>query len=346
VTLDRLEPHPSSLSGTESEPIRHDWARAQVRALFELPFPELIFRAQSIHRAHFDPREVQLSTLLSIKTGGCPEDCAYCPQSASYATGIKAEKLMGLDAVLGEARAAKAAGASRFCMGAAWRSPKERDLDQVAAMVEGVKALGLETCATLGMLTAAQAQRLSEAGLDFYNHNLDTSPEYYGAIISTRTYQDRLDTLAHVREAGIRVCCGGIVGMGESREDRIGMIATLASLPAHPESVPINMLVRVAGTPLAAREPLDPIEFVRTIAVARICMPQSVVRLSAGREEMSEETQALCFLAGANSIFCGPKLLTTPNPTTDRDRQMMDRLGLVPMTPGAPLVGARDDSVT
>jgi biotin synthase len=346
VTLDRLEPHPSSLSGTESEPIRHDWARAQVRALFELPFPELIFRAQSIHRAHFDPREVQLSTLLSIKTGGCPEDCAYCPQSASYATGIKAEKLMGLDAVLGEARAAKAAGASRFCMGAAWRSPKERDLDQVAAMVEGVKALGLETCATLGMLTAAQAQRLSEAGLDFYNHNLDTSPEYYGAIISTRTYQDRLDTLAHVREAGIRVCCGGIVGMGESREDRIGMIATLASLPAHPESVPINMLVRVAGTPLAAREPLDPIEFVRTIAVARICMPQSVVRLSAGREEMSEETQALCFLAGANSIFCGPKLLTTPNPTTDRDRQMMDRLGLVPMTLGAPLVGARDDSVT
>jgi biotin synthase len=346
VTLDRLEPHPRSLSGTESEPIRHDWARAQVRALFELPFPELIFRAQSIHRVHFDPREVQLSTLLSIKTGGCPEDCAYCPQSASYATGIKAEKLMGLDAVLGEARAAKAAGASRFCMGAAWRSPKERDLDQVAAMVEGVKALGLETCATLGMLTAAQAQRLSEAGLDFYNHNLDTSPEYYGAIISTRTYQDRLDTLAHVREAGIRVCCGGIVGMGESREDRIGMIATLASLPAHPESVPINMLVRVAGTPLAAREPLDPIEFVRTIAVARICMPQSVVRLSAGREEMSEETQALCFLAGANSIFCGPKLLTTPNPTTDRDRQMMDRLGLVPMTPGAPLVGARDDSVT
>jgi biotin synthase len=329
------DPPPTRGEGaaTPSAP-RHDWTRAEVRALFELPFPELIFRAQSIHRINFDPREVQLSTLLSIKTGGCPEDCAYCPQSASYATGVKAEKLMGLDAVLGEAQAAKAAGASRFCMGAAWRSPKDRDLDQVAAMVEGVKALGLETCATLGMLTAAQAQRLAEAGLDFYNHNLDTSPEYYGAIITTRTYQDRLDTLAHVRAAGIRVCCGGIVGMGESRADRIGMIAALASLPVHPESVPINMLVRVAGTPLAAREPLDPIEFVRTIAVARICMPQSVVRLSAGREEMSEETQALCFLAGANSIFCGPKLLTTPNPEPDRDRQMLDRLGLVPMPVG------------
>jgi biotin synthase len=311
-------------------PIRHDWTRAEVRALFQLPFPELIFRAQNTHRRHFDPREVQLSRLLSIKTGGCPEDCAYCPQSASYATGVKAERLMGLDAVLSEAQAAKAAGASRFCMGAAWRSPKDRDLDQVAAMVEGVRALGLETCATLGMLTAAQAQRLKHAGLDFYNHNIDTSPEYYGAIVSTRTYQDRLDTLAHVREAGIRVCCGGIVGMGERREDRIGMIATLASLPVHPESVPINLLVRVAGTPLAAREPLDPIEFVRTIAVARITMPRSVVRLSAGREEMSEETQALCFVAGANSIFCGPKLLTTPNPAPDRDRQLMDRLGLVP----------------
>jgi biotin synthase len=310
-------------------PIRHDWTRAEVRALFELPFPELIFRAQNTHRRHFDPREVQLSRLLSIKTGGCPEDCAYCPQSASYATGVKAERLMGLDAVLSEAQAAKAAGASRFCMGAAWRSPKDRDLDQVAAMVEGVRALGLETCATLGMLTAAQARRLKHAGLDFYNHNIDTSPEYYGTIVSTRTYQDRLDTLAHVREAGIRVCCGGIVGMGERREDRIGMIATLASLPVHPESVPINLLVRVAGTPLAAREPLDPIEFVRTIAVARITMPQSVVRLSAGREEMSEETQALCFVAGANSIFCGPKLLTTPNPAPDRDRQFMDRLGLV-----------------
>jgi biotin synthase len=302
-----------------------------VGALFGLPFPELMFRAQRVHRMHFDPREVQLSTLLSIKTGGCPEDCAYCPQSASYATPVKAEKLMGLEAVLACARAAKGAGASRFCMGAAWRSPKDRDLDAVAAMVEGVKALGLETCATLGMLTAAQARRLKNSGLDYYNHNLDTSPEYYGAIITTRTYQDRLDTLAHVRDAGIRVCCGGIVGMGESREDRIGMIATLASLCPHPESVPINMLVKVEGTPLAAEAALDPIEFVRTIAVARIAMPGSVVRLSAGREEMSEETQALCFLAGANSIFCGPKLLTTPNPAPDRDAMMMDRLGLTPM---------------
>jgi biotin synthase len=318
------------------ESIRHGWTRAEVRALFALPFPELMFRAQTVHRAYFDPHEVQISTLLSIKTGGCPEDCAYCPQSASYQTGVKAEKLMSLDAVLSEARAAKAAGASRFCMGAAWRSPKDRDLDQVAAMVEGVKALGLETCATLGMLDAAQARRLKCAGLDYYNHNLDTSPEYYGAIITTRAYQDRLDTLAHVRDAGISVCCGGIVGMGESREDRIGMIATLASLPAHPESVPINLLVRIAGTPLAAGEAIDPIEFVRTIAVARLTMPRSVVRLSAGREEMSEEMQALCFLAGANSIFYGPKLLTTPNPGCDRDRQMMERLGLVPMPVGKP----------
>ena len=312
--------------------VRHDWTRAEVRALFELPFPELMFRAQSVHRANFEPGAVQISTLLSIKTGGCPEDCAYCPQSASYDTGVRADKLMALDAVLAEARAAKAGGASRFCMGAAWREPKDRDLDAVCAMVEGVKALGLETCATLGMLTAGQAQRLKDSGLDFYNHNLDTSPEYYGAIITTRTYQDRLDTLAHVREAGINVCCGGIVGMGEGREDRIGMIATLASLPVHPESVPINMLVQVAGTPLDGAVSLDPIEFVRTIAVARITMPQSVVRLSAGREDMSEETQALCFLAGANSIFYGPKLLTTANPARDRDLAMMDRLGLVPMT--------------
>jgi biotin synthase len=303
-----------------------------VRALFELPFPDLMFRAQSIHRAYFDPRAVQISTLLSIKTGGCPEDCAYCPQSASYATGVAAEKLMSCDAVLAQARAAKAAGASRFCMGAAWRSPKDRDLDQVCAMVEGVKELGLETCATLGMLTAPQAGRLKAAGLDYYNHNLDTSPEYYGAIITTRTYQDRLDTLSAVREAGIHVCCGGIVGMGESAEDRVGMIATLASLPVHPESVPINMLVRVEGTPLAHGTALDPIDFVRTIAAARITMPQSVVRLSAGREDMSQETQALCFLAGANSIFYGPKLLTTPNPATDRDLALMNRLGLVPLT--------------
>jgi len=312
---------------------RHDWTREEVCALFDLPFPELMFRAQSVHRANFDPTEVQISTLLSIKTGGCPEDCAYCPQSARYDTGLRAEKLMALDAVLAEARAAKMSGASRFCMGAAWREPKDRDLDNVCAMVEGVKALGLETCATLGMLNEAQARRLKESGLDYYNHNLDTSPEFYGAIITTRTYQDRLTTLDHVREAGIHVCCGGIVGMGETRDDRIGMIATLASLPAHPESVPINMLVRVAGTPLGGQPALDPLEFVRTIAAARICMPRSVVRLSAGREDMSEETQALCFLAGANSVFYGPKLLTTPNPGRDRDRELMDRLGLSPMEP-------------
>ena len=314
-----------------SDPLRHDWTREEVRALFALPFPELMFRAAAAHRANFDPAEVQISTLLSIKTGGCPEDCAYCPQSAKYDTGVKAEKLMSLDAVLIEARAAKAGGASRFCMGAAWREPKERDVEKVCAMIEGVKALGLETCATLGMLTPAQAQRLKRSGLDYYNHNLDTSPEFYGEIITTRTYQDRLDTLGAVREAGIHVCCGGIVGMGEGAEDRAGMIATLASLPVHPESVPINMLVQVEGTPLAHSAKLDPLDFVRTIAVARICMPASVVRLSAGREDMSEETQALCFLAGANSIFYGPKLLTTPNPGRDRDMALLDKLGLRPM---------------
>ena len=312
-------------------PLRHDWTREELRALFDLPLSELIFRAQSIHRIHFDPSSVQMSTLLSIKTGGCPEDCAYCPQSAHYDTGLDAEKLMPLDKVLAEARAAREAGASRFCMGAAWRSPKDRDLDRVCAMIEGVKALGLETCVTLGMLTEPQAQKLKGAGLDYYNHNLDTSPDFYGKIISTRTYDDRLETLEHVRAAGIHVCCGGIVGMGETREDRIGMIQTLTNLPVHPESVPINMLVRVAGTPLAEAAPLDTIEFVRTIAVARITMARSMVRLSAGRETMSEEAQALCFLAGANSVFCGPKLLTTPNPERDRDLALMDRLGLQPM---------------
>ncbi len=317
----------------ESLGVRHNWTRTEVRALFDLPFPDLMFQAQTVHRINFEPTEVQISTLLSIKTGGCPEDCAYCPQSAKYDTGVKAEKLMALEAVLAEAQAAKASGASRFCMGAAWREPKQRDLDAVCAMVEGVKALGLETCATLGMLTADQAQRLKTSGLDYYNHNLDTSPEFYDRIITTRVYRDRLETLDHVRDAGIHVCCGGIVGMGESREDRVGMIATLASLPEHPESVPINMLVKVAGTPLADQQPLDPLEFVRTIAVARITMPRSVVRLSAGREDMSEETQALCFLAGANSIFYGPKLLTTPNPGRDRDRDLMDRLGMSPMEP-------------
>jgi biotin synthase len=310
---------------------RHDWTRGEIGGLFDLPFPELIFRAQNVHRQHFDPTQVQISTLLSIKTGGCPEDCAYCPQSARYHTGVQAEKLMALDAVLAEARAAKSAGASRFCMGAAWRSPKDRDLEQVCEMVEAIKALGLETCATLGMLTGAQARKLKRSGLDYYNHNLDTSPEFYGEIITTRIYRDRLETLEHVRDAGIHLCCGGIVGMGETRADRIGMIAALASLPVHPESVPINMLVRVAGTPLADQPPLDPFEFVRTIAVARITMPRSVVRLSAGREDMSEETQALCFLAGANSIFYGPKLLTTANPERDRDRELLGKLGLSPM---------------
>jgi biotin synthase len=311
--------------------VRHDWTRAEVQALFALPFPDLMFEAQRIHRENFDPREVQISTLLSIKTGGCPEDCAYCPQSAHYETGVKAEKLMSIDAVLTEARAAKTAGASRFCMGAAWRAPKDRDLDKVCAMVEGVKALGLETCVTLGMLDGAQARRLKTAGLDYYNHNLDTSPEFYGQIITTRTYQDRLDTLGAVREAGINVCCGGIVGMGEGEDDRAGMIAVLASLPEHPESVPINALVQVEGTPLDRQAPIDALDFVRTIAVARITMPRSVVRLSAGREDMTDEAQALCFLAGANSIFYGPKLLTTPNPAADRDLRLLDRLGMQPM---------------
>jgi len=315
----------------ERHDIRHNWTRNEIAALYDLPFGELLFRAQTLHRAYFEPNQVQLSTLLSIKTGGCPEDCAYCPQSAHYEAGVDAAKLMDVDAVLAEARAAKAQGAQRFCMGAAWREPKDRDLDAVCAMVVGVKALGLETCATLGMLTGDQAERLKTAGLDYYNHNLDTAPEFYGTIISTRQYQDRLDTLAHVRTAGMKVCCGGIVGMGENRVHRVGLIAALANLPEHPDSVPINMLVKVAGTPLSDAEALDELEFVRTIAVARICMPKSVVRLSAGREGMSEALQALCFLAGANSIFCGARLLTTPNPARDVDRAMMDRLGLSPM---------------
>jgi biotin synthase len=311
--------------------IRHDWSVAQVEALFAMPFNDLIFRAQTIHRAHFPANQVQLSTLLSIKTGGCPEDCAYCPQAARYDTGVEAQKLMAVEAVVAEAKRARDSGASRYCMGAAWREPKDRDLDAICDMVQGVKALGMETCMTLGMLTGAQAQRLKDAGLDYYNHNIDTSPEYYGEIITTRTYQERLDTLAHVRDAGMKVCCGGIVGMGESAQDRAGMLATLANLPEHPESVPINMLVQVHGTPLDGTGKLDPLEFVRTIAAARIMMPKSMVRLSAGREEMSDELQALCFLAGANSIFCGPKLLTTPNPGRDHDRDLFDRLGLLPM---------------
>ena len=311
--------------------IRHDWSVAEVEALFALPFNDLIFRAQTVHRAHFPANQVQLSTLLSIKTGGCPEDCAYCPQAARYDTGVEAQKLMAVQSVIAEAKRAKESGASRYCMGAAWREPKDRDLDAICAMVEGVKALGLETCMTLGMLTAAQAQRLSDAGLDYYNHNIDTSPEYYGHIITTRTLQERLDTLEHVREAGMKVCCGGIVGMGEGATDRAGMLVTLANLPVHPESVPINMLVQVHGTPLDGTQKLDPLDFVRTIAVARIMMPKSMVRLSAGREEMSDELQALCFLAGANSIFYGEKLLTTGNPDVEADQALFARLGLKPM---------------
>jgi biotin synthase len=301
-----------------------------VLGVFGLPFTELVYRAAAVHRAHFDPSEIQLSTLLSVKTGGCPEDCAYCPQSRRYATGVEDEDILPLAQVLETAKAAKANGATRFCMGAAWRGPKERDLEKILPMVKGVKSLGLETCVTLGMLKPGQAERLRAAGLDYYNHNLDTSPQFYGEIISTRTYRDRLETLERVRAAGIRVCCGGIVGMGELREDRAALIAQLASLDPHPESVPINALVSVAGTPLENARPLDPLEFVRTIAVARICMPMAWVRLSAGRESMPEALQALCFLAGANSVFYGDKLLTTPNPETLRDRALFERLGLRP----------------
>jgi biotin synthase len=324
----------SAVAEGDSAALRHDWTIDEVLALFRLPFNDLLYQAQTIHRAHFDANEVQVSTLLSIKTGGCPEDCAYCPQSAHYRTGVASEKLMDKTSVLAEARRAREAGATRFCMGAAWRSPRDGDVEKVAEMISGVKALGLETCATLGMLTRPQADRLKEAGLDFYNHNLDTSASFYGQIISTRTLQDRLDTLTHVREAGMHVCCGGILGMGESLEDRAELLRTLANLPQHPESVPINQLVRVEGTPLADARPVEPLDFVRSIAVARILMPRSVVRLSAGRESMSDELQALCFLAGANSIFYGEKLLTTPNPATHADRLLFDRLGLRPRAPG------------
>ncbi|MCZ8061915.1 biotin synthase BioB [Silanimonas sp.] len=311
--------------------IRHDWTREETLALFDLPFPELLHRASLVHRERFDPTEVQVSTLLSIKTGGCPEDCAYCPQSARYSTGLKAEKLMALDDVIAKAAAAKAAGATRFCMGAAWRSPKDKDVAEVAKMVGAVKAMGLETCATLGMLKPEQAASLKVAGLDYYNHNLDTAPEFYGDVIKTREYQDRLDTLEAVRTAGLKTCCGGIVGMGETREQRAGLLQTLANLPEHPGSVPINRLVQVEGTPLHGTALLDPFEFVRTIAVARLMMPASMVRLSAGRNEMSEELQALCFLAGANSIFYGEKLLTTGNPDVEADQALFARLGLKPM---------------
>ncbi|WOJ92655.1 biotin synthase BioB [Congregibacter variabilis] len=310
--------------------LRHDWLREEVASLFALPFSDLIYRAQSVHRDHFDPNEVQVSTLLSIKTGACPEDCAYCPQSTRFDTGLSVEALMEVNQVLEQARAARQSGATRFCMGAAWRSPKDRDLPVLTAMIEGVKNLGLETCMTLGMLSDTQAQTLAEAGLDYYNHNLDTSPEYYGDIITTRTYADRLKTLEHVRQSGMKVCSGGIVGMGEDQSDRVGLLQQLANLPEHPDSVPINMLVRVPGTPLAGEEDLDPFEFVRTIAVARILMPRSHVRLSAGREDMNDQTQALAFLAGANSIFYGEKLLTTTNPLANSDLALFARLGINP----------------
>ena len=319
--------------------LRHDWRVAEVLALFERPFSDLLYEAQTLHRTVFDPNVVQLSTLLSIKTGGCPEDCAYCPQSVRHDAGLDAQPLLDCEDVVAAARIAKARGATRFCMGAAWRSPKDRDLDKVAAMVAAVKGIGLETCVTLGMLRPHQADRLKAAGLDYYNHNLDTSPEYYGAVITTRTYRERLETLACVREAGIRVCCGGIVGMGEDRRDRAGLLTELATLPEHPESVPINMLVRVAGTPLAEAGALDAFEFVRTVALARILMPRAVVRLSAGRSLMSDELQALCFLAGANSIFYGDKLLTTDNADAERDLRLFERLGLTP-APSAASAGA------
>jgi biotin synthase len=331
-------------------PVRHDWSRSEVEDLLALPLPDLLYRAATAHRLHFDPCEVQVSTLLSVKTGGCPEDCSYCPQAARYHTGVEASKLMEVEDVVAKARQAKAAGASRFCMGAAWRSPKDRDIPKVAAMIREVKALGLETCATMGMLSGGQAVALKEAGLDYYNHNLDTDPEFYGDIIHTREVQDRLDTLTQVRDAGLKTCCGGIVGMGESRRQRAGLLMTLANLPAHPDSVPINRLVQVEGTPLHGTVALDPFEFVRTIAAARIMMPRSMVRLSAGRAEMSDELQALCFSAGANSIFYGEKLLTTGNPDTERDNALFERLGLRAMVieevktalndvPGLTLVG-------
>ena len=326
---------PTNISVTETTsdiPLRHDWDRTEIMALFEKPFMDLVYEAQSVHRVYHDPNKVQLSQLISIKTGGCAEDCGYCSQSAKYkdGTGLQATKLMEVERVLEDAKRAKAGGASRYCMGAAWTSPKDRDLDQIEAMIKGVKGLGLESCMTLGMLNKCQADRLKDAGLDYYNHNVDTSEEFYGEIITTRTYQERLDTLDHVRSAGINVCSGGIVGLGEKREDRAGMLKTLANLPEHPQSVPINMLVAVPGTPLESVEKLDPFEFVRTIAVARIMMPQAEVRLSAGRQSMSEELQSLCFLAGASSIFYGEQLLTTPNPENNKDMRLFDKLGLKP----------------
>lgn len=315
--------------------LRHDWNLNEIEALFALPFNDLLFQAQSVHRQNHDPNAVQVSTLLSIKTGACPEDCKYCSQSGHYNTGLEKEKLLEIAKVVEEARAAKAGGASRFCMGAAWRSPREKDMPYVLEMVRQVKSLGVETCMTLGMISRDQAFALADAGLDYYNHNLDTSPEHYNSIITTRTYQERLDTLANVRDAGMKVCCGGILGLGEARRDRAGLLMQLANLPEHPDSVPINMLVKIAGTPLEGVEDLEPFEFVRTIAVARIMMPKSFVRLSAGREKMNEQMQSLCFFAGANSIFYGEKLLTTPNAEASQDMQLFDKLGIKPLQPVA-----------
>ncbi len=313
-------------------PLRHDWSLDEIKALFDQPFNDLLFQAQTIHRQHFDPNSVQISSLLSIKTGACPEDCAYCPQSAKYDTDLERERLLALEEVKQAAVNAKNNGATRFCMGAAWRNPTDKNLDKVIEMISVVKDLGMETCVTLGMLTQQQTKRLKQAGLDYYNHNLDTSPEFYNEIITTRTYQDRLDTLQHVQDENINVCCGGIVGMGENEEDRAGLLQQLANMPRHPESVPINLLVQVKNTPLYGTEALDPLEFVRTIAVARILMPKSAVRLSAGRTDMSDELQALCFFAGANSIFYGEKLLTTPNPKENKDLELFERLGIKPQS--------------
>lgn len=326
-TVARLDP--SARAANRAGPaIRHDWTSEEALALYELPFMDLLFRAQSVHRTSFDPNKVQMSRLLSIKTGGCAEDCGYCSQSAHHKTGLKASKLMEVERVISEAKKAKAAGATRYCMGAAWRSPKTRDMDVVVAMVEGVKALGMETCMTLGMLSDDDIVKLRDAGLDYYNHNVDTSEAYYSKVITTRTYADRLDTLARVRDAGMKVCSGGIVGMGEERQDRVDMLVTLANLDEHPESVPINMLIAIPGTPLENTKQIDPIDFVRTIAVARIMMPKSFVRLSAGRTDMSDEMQALCFFAGANSIFVGETLLTADNPGEDKDSKLFAKLGL------------------
>ncbi|WP_068713273.1 biotin synthase BioB [Vibrio tritonius] len=308
--------------------VRHNWTVAEVKTLLDTPFMDLLFQAQSLHRQYQQHNYVQVSTLLSIKTGACPEDCKYCPQSARYNTNVEQERLMEVERVLDAAHKAKAAGSTRFCMGAAWKNPKERDMPMLKEMISGVKSMGLETCMTLGMLSSGQAQELAKAGLDYYNHNLDTSPEYYGKIITTRTYQDRLDTLAHVREAGMKICSGGIIGMGESSQDRAGLLVELANLPVHPESVPINMLVKVKGTPLEDAQDVEPFDFIRLIAAARIMMPRSAVRLSAGRENMNEQMQALCFMAGANSIFYGCKLLTTPNPAEDSDMQLFAKLGI------------------